>query len=150
MGMIGVEWEAWVVLCVRQGEAGGRPSFCYRAGGECCGGGRYCEMWVGRLKSGPVLPVAQGAGLEVAVERRPTHSGFQEAGDLAPHCSWVVAVSQLFSAEVCLCSLCPGGPSALVISCLSVTAKVPLSKPQFLQRAGGHKPYFLLGEILHS
>lgn len=51
------------------------------------------KMWVGRLKSGPVLPVAQGAGLEVAVERQAAHSGFQEAGDLAPHCSWVVAVS---------------------------------------------------------
>lgn len=49
----------------------------------------------GRVKSGPVLPVAQGAGLEVAVERQATHSAFQEAGDLAPppHCSWVVAVS---------------------------------------------------------
>lgn len=37
-----------------------------------------CKMWVGRVKSGPLLPVAQEAGLEVAVERCATHCGFQE------------------------------------------------------------------------
>lgn len=52
--------------------------FWYGEGGDCCGGVGKCKMWVGRVKSGPVLPVAQEAGLEVAVERCATHCGFQE------------------------------------------------------------------------
>lgn len=72
-----------------------------------------CKTWAGRLKSGPVFPVAQGAGLEVAVERCATRSG-----DLVMHCSPVVAVSWPFSAEACLCRSCPSSPSALVLSCI--------------------------------
>lgn len=76
-------------------------------------------MWAGRLKSGPVFPVTQGVGLEVAAERCTIYSGFQEAEDLGTHCSWVVAMSWLFSADAYLCSLCPSNPSALVTSCFS-------------------------------
>lgn len=36
------------MLCVWQGGAVGRPSS-YRECGECCGGGGYCKMWVGKV-----------------------------------------------------------------------------------------------------
>lgn len=78
------------VLCIRQGRAGtGRVGTAV----EKVGMWTTWTMWAGRLKSGPVFPVTQGVGLEVAAERCTIYSGFQEAEDLGTHCSWVVAMS---------------------------------------------------------
>lgn len=104
------EWCGRVrdVPCVRQGRAGtGRVGTAV----EKVGMWTMWMMWAGRLKSGAVLPVTQGVGLEVAAERCAICSGFQEAGDLAaamhPGCiavGWVLCLgsSQLMPT----CAVC--------------------------------------------